>query len=110
MPNSFGGSSPLGYITTDERLDADRRRFLALERHWLDQADRQRQLDVAVAAFMAVDEILQVERNVTLLQIAAPAQFKRNVGRDVFHQRSAVLKPIRSSGAGTGTPFPGSDI
>ena len=43
------------------------------------EPDRQRQLDVAVAAFVAVDEILKEERNVALLQIAALAQFLGDV-------------------------------
>jgi hypothetical protein len=42
---------------------------------WLNQADRQRQLDVSVAAFVQIDEVLQVERNVTLLEITASAKF-----------------------------------
>jgi hypothetical protein len=38
------------------------------------QPHRQRQLNVAVAAFVAVDKILQEKRNVALLQVAAAPQ------------------------------------
>ena len=66
------------------RLDADRRWLLALERPWSDQAHGQRQLYVAVAAFVAVDEVLEEERNVAHLQIAAPAQLMGDICGDVL--------------------------
>ena len=47
---------------------------------------------------MAIDEILQVKRNVTLLQIAAPAQLNGNVGRDIFRLAFGVLKLMTRTG------------
>jgi hypothetical protein len=37
-----------------------------------------------VSAFVLIDEVLQKERDVTALQVAALAQFLGNVARDVF--------------------------
>src|SRR6476469_8495467 len=48
------------------------------------QADRRRQLDLAVAALVAVDEILKEERDVALLEVAAPPQLLRQIGGDVL--------------------------
>ena len=36
------------------------------------------------SAFVAIDEVLQEERNVTLLQVAAPAQLLGDVGGNVL--------------------------
>jgi hypothetical protein len=55
------------YKAGQRRLDADRRRFLALKRHGSHQAHRQRELNVPISAFVAINEILQEERNVALL-------------------------------------------
>lgn len=65
-------------------LIPDGHRFPTLERHRSDQADRQRQLDVAVPTFMTVDEILKEERNIALLQIAGSPQLLRHVGGYIF--------------------------
>src|SRR3982074_2938008 len=61
-----------------------------------DQADRQRQLNVAVPALVAIDEILQEERNVALLQIAAPAQLLGDVGGNVLRP---VLRGVKGNHA-----------
>jgi hypothetical protein len=45
-------------------------------------------LDIAIAAFVAIDEILQEERNIALLQIAALAQIVGDIGGN-------VLRPFR---------------
>lgn len=55
-----------------------------LERHALDHADWQRQLDVVVAALIAIDEILQEERHVAPLLVATPAQFPCDVDENVL--------------------------
>ena len=65
----------------------------------LHQAHRQRQLNVVVSAFVLLDEILQIDRDVAQLQIAAPAQLVGNVARDVSCDHfSAVLKPTTRTG------------
>jgi hypothetical protein len=45
---------------------------------------RQRQLDIAVTAFVTIGEIQQEERNIALLQIAAPPELMGNIDGDVF--------------------------
>jgi hypothetical protein len=79
-----GGSERRFDEAGERSLDTDGCRFLALERHVSDQADRQRQLNVVVTALVSVDEILQADRDVAHLKIAAVAQFMGNVGRDVL--------------------------
>src|SRR5882762_674141 len=49
--------------------------------------NRQWQLDVVIPAFIAVDEVLQEERNVTLLQVAALPQHLGDIG-------GYVLRPV----------------
>jgi hypothetical protein len=44
-------------------------------------------LDVVITAFVAVDELLQEERNVRLLQVAAPPQLLGDIG-------GYVLRPV----------------
>jgi hypothetical protein len=61
------------------RLGADRGRFGAGIGHGSDQAHRQWKLDVAMSTLVAIDEVLQEERNVAHLQIAAPADLLRDV-------------------------------
>jgi hypothetical protein len=48
------------------------------------KAHRERELNVVITAFVAIDEILQEERNITHLKIAAGAQFARDVGGNIF--------------------------
>ena len=52
-----------------------------------DQADPQWQLDVMITAFVTVDEVLQEERNVTLLRVAASPQLLGDIGL-------YVLRPV----------------
>jgi len=61
----------------------DSRRLLALERHRSDQAHRQRQLDVAIAALVAVYEICR-KNGMSRLQITAPTQFVCDVHGNVL--------------------------
>jgi hypothetical protein len=65
--------------------------FPMLKRH-ADQAHREWQLDVAKAAFVTIDEVLQEERNVAPLQIAAPTQLLCDIRETSDDQCSAVLK------------------
>jgi hypothetical protein len=66
------------------RLDADGRGLFALKSHGSHQSDRQRQLDVAIAAFITIDEILQEKRDVAQLLIATLAQFGGDLGGDIL--------------------------
>ena len=52
--------------------------------HYLNQADRKRQLDVAVATFVPVGEFLKVKWNVPLLKVAAVAKLLGYVAGDVL--------------------------
>ena len=58
-----------------------------------DQADRQRQLDVPIPALIAIDEVLQKERNVALLQIAAPPQLLGDIGGNVLRAFLGSIEP-----------------
>jgi hypothetical protein len=53
---------------------------------------RERQLDIAVPAFVAIGEILQEERDISRLQIAAPAQLVGDVFRDVLRPALGSVK------------------
>jgi hypothetical protein len=62
------------------------------------QPDRQRQLYIVVAALVPVHEVLQVERNIPLLQIATPPQFLATSAETSSAHPSAVLKPTKRIG------------
>jgi len=59
-------------------IAAEEARVLA-DDDYSDQTHRQRQLNVAIAAFIPVGEVLQEERHVPHLQIAAPPQLLRDI-------------------------------
>jgi hypothetical protein len=67
----------------ERRLRADGCRSLTLEGHGLDQAHRQRHLDVAIAAFVTINEVVQEERNIAQLKVAALPQLMGNITRRV---------------------------
>jgi hypothetical protein len=61
------------------------------------QTDRQRQLDIVIPTLVAVDKILQKERNVPLLQVAATPQLVGDVGGDILAPVSPPASDSRNT-------------
>src|SRR5206468_21386 len=67
-------STPLRRRRLEAQASGERGASRALE-----QPHRQRELNVAIAAFVTIDEVLQEKRNVAKLQIAAAPQLMRDL-------------------------------